>query len=386
MYSHAERGNEERNQTTAMTITSIPSLLGIFALAFLLLLLVKVIKQPAEDRTAKQLLILLLIGLLSMAYCFFYIYAGMARYWPRLSSIEIGLVYWIGPSLYFYIRRINGGPSPFANPLNLLHWFPAILVELLLLPYFLIPLPEKAALLETRPGTIYGIVIWATWLGFHVHLLVYIYFCLPLLRVYRQRILDNYSAVSLLNLRWLQLLCYGFFGQILVERLLPVLKLTSSGLSDTAGLTYSALGQSRLQFVGEWQPASANGKYYRSGLRDDSARYYLDKLNKLMAAEQYYLESDLSLQALAERLKISPHHLSQILNGKLARNFYDYINELRVAHAKQALLRMPHQAIIVIAFESGYNSKNSFYNAFKRHTGMTPSDYRRKHQQPQASA
>jgi AraC-like DNA-binding protein len=377
-----------------MTISSIPSLLGIFALAFLLLLLAKVIKQPAEDKPAKQLLILLLIGLISMAYCFFYIYAGMARYWPRLSSIEIGLVYWIGPSLYFYIRRINGGPSPFANPLNLLHWFPAILVELLLMPYFLIPLPEKAALLETRPGSIYGVIIWVTWLGFHVHLLTYIYFCQPLLRVYRQRILDNYSAISLLNFRWLQLLCYGFIGQILVERLLPVLKITSSSLSDTAGmavylfiiaLTYLALGQSRLQFVGTWQPVSANGKYYRSGLRDDSAGYYLDKLNKLMAAEQYYLESDLSLQSLAERLKISPHHLSQILNGKLARNFYDYINELRVAHAKQAMLKNPQQAIIDIAFESGYNSKNSFYNAFKRHTGMTPSDYRRQHHPPQAS-
>jgi AraC-like DNA-binding protein len=369
-----------------MSITRIPALLGIVALAFLFLLTVKVIKQPAEDKTAKRLLILLLIGLFSMAYCLFYIYAGMSQHWPLLANIEIGLAYWIGPSLYFYIKRINGGPSPFARPLNYLHWLPAILIELMLLPYFLMSLPEKLAFFQNRSTSIYAPMIGYTWLGFHVQVLIYILLCQPHLRVYRQRIVDNYSDVSVLNLRWLQLFCYGFVVQILAERLLPALHITSSSLSDTAGmavylfiivLTYSALGQSRLQFANAQQPAASNGKYYRSGLRDHRAQYYLDKLNRLMATERYYLESDLSLQSLADRVEISPHHLSQILNEKLEKSFYDYVNEQRVEYARQLLLREPRRAIVNIAFESGYNSKNSFYNAFKRHTGTTPSEYRR---------
>jgi AraC-like DNA-binding protein len=200
--------------------------------------------------------------------------------------------------------------------------------------------------------------------------------------------IDNYSDHAVVNLRWLQLLCYGFVGQMLVERVLPALKITSSGLSDTAGmvvylfvitLAYSALGQSRLRFANGSPPASGNGKYRRSALRDDSARYYLDKLNRLMATEKYYLEGDLSLKSLADRVNISPHHLSQILNDKLRRSFYDYINEQRVEYAKRCLLGEPRRPITDIAFESGYNSKNSFYNSFKRYTGMTPSDYRREH-------
>jgi len=234
-----------------------------------------------------------------------------------------------------------------------------------------------------------------TWAGFHVHVLIYILLCQPHLRVYRQRIVDNYSNVSVLNLRWLQLFCYGFIVQILAERLLPALNITSSTLSDTAGmavyvfiivLTYSALGQSRLQFANTRQPATSNGKYYRSGLRDHTAQYYLDKLNRLMATEQYFLESDLSLQSLADRVKISPHHLSQILNEKLEKSFYDYVNEQRVEYARQLLLTEPRRSIIDIAFQSGYNSKNSFYNAFKRHTGTTPSDYRRTGGSPRATA
>jgi AraC-like DNA-binding protein len=378
-----------------MSIFRIPALLGVVALAFLLLLTAKVIKQPAQDRTAKGLLILLLIGLFSMAYCLFYAYAGMSQYWPVLANIEIGLAYWIGPSLYFYIKRLNGGPNPFARPLNYLHWLPAILIELMLLPYFSMPLSEKLAYFQNGSSSIYRLMIAHTWAGFHVHVLIYILLCQPHLRVHRQRIVENYSDVSVLNLRWLQLFCLGFIVQILAERLLPVLKITSSMLSDTAGmavylfiivLTYLALGQSRLQFANPRQPATSNGKYHRSGLGDHTAQYYLDKLNRLMATEQYFLESDLSLQSLADRVKISPHHLSQILNEKLGKSFYDYINEQRVEYARQLLLREPRRSIIDIALQSGYNNKNSFYNAFRRHTGTTPSDYRRSNGSPRSPA
>jgi AraC-like DNA-binding protein len=369
-----------------MDITTIPALLGVFALALLLLLFIKVVSKPAEDRTAKQLLILLLVGLGSMAFCLFYIYARMSQSWPRLACIEIGFVYWIGPSLCFYVRRLNGGPSPFANPLNLLHWLPAILIELALLPFFLMPLPDKVAYLA-HPSAIFRWMIWATWAGFHVQLLVYILFCQRHLRAYGQRLLENYSDMSVFDFRWLQLLCYGFVLQILIERGLRLVSASPPGLSDTAGmavylfiitLAYSALGQSRLRVANGWQPAPINDKYHRSGLQDHSAEYYLSKLNGLMATERFYLEGNLSLKSLADRVNIRPHHLSQILNEKLHKTFYDYVNEQRIEYAKQALLKEPERPITDIAFESGYNSKNSFYNSFKRHTGMIPSEYRRK--------
>ena len=369
-----------------MNITTLPALLGIFALAFLLLLFAKVLKQPAEDRTAKELLILLLIGLMAMAFCLFYIYARLAQYWPRVADLEIGFVFWIGPSLYFYVRRLDGGPNPFAKPLNLLHWLPAVLIELALLPFYLLPLAEKVAYLQ-HPSPPYARMIGLTWAGFQVHLLCYILRCQPHLRAFRQRLAERAAESSVIHLRWLELLCYGFIGEIVVEWVMRFLK-TTPGLSGTAGaaaylfiitLAYSALGQSRLRFASGWQPVADHGKYRRSALRADSAQYYLNKLSRVMAAERAYLDADLSLKSLADRVKISPHHLSQILNDKLHKTFYDYINEQRVEYAKQALCSEPPRSITEIAFESGYNSKNSFYNAFRRHTGMMPSEYRRRH-------
>jgi AraC-like DNA-binding protein len=119
-------------------------------------------------------------------------------------------------------------------------------------------------------------------------------------------------------------------------------------------------------------------KYARSGLRDDSARYYVDKLQALMRDQKAFLDCDLTLRTLAGMLKLRPHHLSQILNEQLGKSFYDFINEHRVAHAKELLTANADAAMTIldIAFASGYANKASFYNAFKRFVGMTPTRYR----------
>jgi len=381
-----------------VNLATVPSTLGIIALAFLVLLLGKVSIQPAIDQLARRLLLLLLAGMLAMAFCLFYLYASLNQAWPRLGSIEIGLAWWIGPSLYFYIRRLNGSAEPFRRRWYL-HWVPAIVIELLLLPFFLRHIPGQTDLLG-NDLRITRRMIGYVWMGFHLQLTVYILFALPQLRAYRRRLTDNYSDLSVLNLRWLTFCCGGFLGVILAERLLPVIGVTSTSLSQTAGITVylfvialmsGALGHSRLALASATRPQPAHaaqgpatelddrhaGKYSRSRLRDDSARYYLGKLNALMATERVFLESDLSLGSLAARIKLSPHHLSQILNETLHKSFYDYINEQRVDHARR-LLQEPQASITDIAFDSGFNSKNSFYNAFKRHCGVSPSEFRRQ--------
>jgi AraC-like DNA-binding protein len=91
-----------------------------------------------------------------------------------------------------------------------------------------------------------------------------------------------------------------------------------------------------------------------------------------------FLDCDLTLRTLAGMLKLRPHHLSQILNEQLGKSFYDFINEHRVVHAKGLLTANADTAmsILDIAFASGYNNKVSFYNAFRRFVGMTPTRYR----------
>lgn len=109
------------------------------------------------------------------------------------------------------------------------------------------------------------------------------------------------------------------------------------------------------------------------------AEHCIKKLSFLMEGERLYREESISLQSLAEKLSITTHQLSQLLNEKLNCTFPDYINNFRIEEAKELLVdpAWADRKVISIAFEVGYNTKAAFYGVFKKCTGMTPSEYRK---------
>ena len=82
---------------------------------------------------------------------------------------------------------------------------------------------------------------------------------------------------------------------------------------------------------------------------------------------------------LAEKVKVTPHQLSQYLNEVMKLSFYDFINQHRVEAAKISLCNS-RQAILDIALIVGFNNKATFNKSFKKYTGMTPSQYRSENQ------
>jgi ligand-binding sensor domain-containing protein/AraC-like DNA-binding protein len=131
-------------------------------------------------------------------------------------------------------------------------------------------------------------------------------------------------------------------------------------------------------YIYKKRPSKRQEKYKGSPLTPQFADECIKKLTYLMEIEKLYRDADISLQILAERLSVSPHLLSQILNEKLNRNFSDFVNFYRIEEAKQILAspRGDQLKIITVAFEVGFNTKVAFYNAFKKYTKMTPSRYR----------
>jgi len=99
----------------------------------------------------------------------------------------------------------------------------------------------------------------------------------------------------------------------------------------------------------------------------------------LMRDQKPYLDSELNLIKLAELLNISPHQLSYVINSGFNENFYQFVNRHRIEKAKQLLLKeeMSNLSILGIAFESGFNSKTSFYTTFKKIEGTTPSEFKK---------
>ncbi|WP_316810450.1 AraC family transcriptional regulator [Pedobacter heparinus] len=89
-----------------------------------------------------------------------------------------------------------------------------------------------------------------------------------------------------------------------------------------------------------------------------------------------FTNPDLTLEMLAKEIQLPVSRLSSIINRGLNKNFYDLINEKRVEKSKKLLRQMAQENTIeYIAYESGFNSRASFYRAFKKNTGITPTQF-----------
>lgn len=120
-------------------------------------------------------------------------------------------------------------------------------------------------------------------------------------------------------------------------------------------------------------------KYAKSGLCDKQLLEYKTRLTDIMRSEQLFLQPDLTLPKLAEAVRCSVNHLSQVINAGFGVSFFDYVNRYRVDYAKALLASLDEHngAILNVAFTVGFNSNSAFYAAFKKCVGQTPAQYRR---------
>ncbi len=104
-----------------------------------------------------------------------------------------------------------------------------------------------------------------------------------------------------------------------------------------------------------------------------------DKLLGLMASEQPWLEPELTLTELAQRLRTTPNVLSKVINAGCGQNFNDFVNSYRVQEARRKLAdpRFAHYSLVGVALESGFNSKSTFNRVFKKLLGQAPSEVAR---------
>jgi AraC-like DNA-binding protein len=125
----------------------------------------------------------------------------------------------------------------------------------------------------------------------------------------------------------------------------------------------------------------ANQKYQKSVLKPEDSQLYLDQLLEFMEQEKPYRQSNITIQELADSVQIPKHHLSQVINDRLGKNFYDFINQYRVAEAQLLLVdpKYRHLTNLAVAEEAGFNSKATFNAVFKKQTGQTPSEYVKNH-------
>ena len=345
------------------------------------------------------------IAMLALSFDVFhsaYILFGYYFEFPHYIGITYAFPFLHGPIFYLYARLISSGDNNF-NTKYYLHFIPFVLVVIYGLVFVYFRSAEfKLTLIDNESGSaVPGLQI-INYLK-PVHGIIYVLLTIKILRGYNTNIKTSYSNIEKINLNWLRHLTIGltviwsivvlsYLANILSDRTVKLdhwIYMAASVLIYSIG--YFSLRQPQIFSAFNQKPeskaddqlkikSSGGTSYQRSGLSDSDAQSYLQKLQDIMERDKPYLNSDLTLRELAESLSMSTHNLSEILNTRLNKNFYDFINHYRVEEVKRRLAgsESKNYSLIAIAFDSGFNSKSAFNTIFKKQTGTTPSLYRRQ--------
>ncbi|MBU1101533.1 MAG: helix-turn-helix domain-containing protein [Bacteroidetes bacterium] len=369
------------------------------ALFFTLLILTK--KNKILSDYVLAFFIFLLGGQLFFIYSY---YGGLYEQYPSIIIIDI--YYWVllGPTLLLYTYLMSRNKLP--GKIFLLSFIPLIIITIGAYKYIFI---DGSNFFSTPSESLFEEVSGYIWL---YNTPLFFLFTIFLLKKHSFRIKDYFSSEKNVNLKWVYFLTSGFaifllvllFGRYLDNLIGLVLPRGYSYIWLVMVLYIFGIGvygyRQRGIFVnfdidevlkqpGEKQP-SISGRikplekthYEKSGLSKEEAEEILNLVQNKMAEEKFYIDCEINLSELAKEVGTTTHKLSQVINEKTNKNFFEFINEYRIDEVKAQLLdpAKNNLKIISIAYDCGFNSKSAFYTLFKKHTGITPAEYRQTNQ------
>lgn len=122
-------------------------------------------------------------------------------------------------------------------------------------------------------------------------------------------------------------------------------------------------------------------RYEKSTLSRVNENKIVNNLESLMTNEELYLNPELRLADLSEKLDITQHQLSELINTRYSMTFNNYVNKYRIEYACNLLETRDELTVLQVAFKSGFNSKSAFNSAFKILTGKTPTVFYKQRKQ-----
>lgn len=313
------------------------------------------------------------------------------RHIPHLFHIGFPFHYAYTPLLFLYILSMIR-PDFKLKSKHLLHFIPFLFFCIIIITKFHIHSVRtlQAILAADEAFTLVPVQLYN-----HIEdaqFFLYAVVSLILLRRYRVGIKNNYSTIHRINLSWLRFVLLGF----IVWRVLGIIETILWALTQNTCLivvymtgqvvflvfvslmVLKALKQPEI-FTGNSGPFGRM-KYEKTRLSSSQLETYTKRLKAYMAREKPFLNPALTIGDLSERTEIPQHHLSQVINSCFNQNFFDFINVYRIEESKKRLAdeKAYKRTVLEILYETGFSSKSVFNKAFKKHTGMTPTEFRKR--------
>lgn len=313
---------------------------------------------------------------------------------PHFFAAAFPTAYLFGVLFYFYVYYLISD-SQKLKPSFWYHLIPFGLVTLAMLPLYMMGTDAKLELLNNflfadsfdNAATF----SWPVALQFP-HILIYLWLTVKLLNKHIAIAIQEKRSTVKRKYYWLRILAIGFgifyciwvLNATGITASRPYFRLIDYLSTSAMAIFIYMVGYLAFKIPELHSPPLSNPKYSNSSLTKNTAELHLKKLKQIMVNEKPYLNAELSLSSLSDKLGISPNHLSQILNEHLSQNFFDFVNQYRIEEAKRILSAPASKQFTLssIAFEVGFNNRTSFNNYFKKITGKTPSKFRTEFNKP----
>lgn len=319
-------------------------------------------------------------------FLYYFTSEGLDFKHPHLLGIGVPFPLVHGPFLYLYTGALTGIIQ--WKPKHLLHFLPFLCFYAYYFQFFTLSESAKVSYVKhyiiEQPDLFFRLL----YPSFILSGITYMLFTIGLFHKHQKNILKNLSnSNEKNNLFWLRNLiiglsmiwCIVLIGDFVLMEGIHDQVIHISVVLFVASIGYFGIRQGHI-FTLQSHPVELekeSTRYQKSGLKEEKAIKVQNELLSLMQTQKLYLDEDLSLPQLSEILQIHPNYLSQIINERFHRNFYDFVNMYRIEEFKRIVLLEDSKKLtfFALACGCGFNSKASFNNAFKKFTGMTPSEY-----------
>lgn len=326
-----------------------------------------------ERNTSVLAVMVLMFSVTLVEYVFFW--TGYRFTFPHLNNISMPLFFLYGPLLLILIETHYGIRKPIKE--YWIHFIPFLLLLIYYLPYYVMGTEEK---LVFASGQVQFSELRFLFIRAIPWLQIVSLFAYTLIAFRRQGLSSesNGSHKSVINN-----ILVAFTGFV-VSFLSYYLMVTLFSYNKTSDYVISIAMSVFIYYIGYLGYSGllvVNGnrkKYRNSVLTEKESDQIIKILNEAMLDQKVFLERTLSLDELSNKVGTPKHHLSQVLNEFLEKSFSDFVNEYRVEEAKKLLCSEElNLSMNGIAEESGFNNRTTFNTAFKKFTGLTPSEFRR---------
>jgi AraC-like DNA-binding protein len=345
-----------------------------------------------QSKTRERLSLGLVYGAFGVIIALPLIMTFAQTLYPFYMPLVLVMMLTLPPAVYHYVLAKTTRP-----PLGRIPWRDLAMPLagcLVCFGFWVLPEEAKAALFisgELPPDYLPAILAITTFvliLCWLVASFVYLLAVLRRLAAYRAHIRQLYSNVENRDLRWvdwvmaLLVMIWAAGAVLLADE-----NLGNGGLfMDEAllGLTaccllFLTIFASNTPSASDAEPSSEepDTKYARSAMTANHAAKLAKRIGEAMQKDALYIDPNLSLQKLSQHVGALPNQVSQTLNQKIGATFFDYVARWRI-EASKPLILAGDDSVLTVALQVGFNSKSTFYKAFKRETGVTPKAYRLK--------